>query len=264
MRPILTEGTAYSNAPVQGTQSLESPKHTVGGAPAAPVAHRVLPGARLVDFLCRSLTAAFFLLVIRAKGNELVSFFSRTKGDQDAFSGLAFGASVGSRVAVILFLVLVVILCVVRDRPLMKAKGLLPRMMAIMGSFLISVVPLFPRVELGLLHTVMATLFVLLGTALSIIVLAQLGRSFSIMAEARRLVTSGPYAVVRHPLYLAEEIAVIGTVLQFLSPYTLVICAVHLGIQIQRMKNEEAVLRDAFPEYEAYQAKTARLIPAIY
>jgi len=105
---------------------------------------------------------------------------------------------------------------------------------------------------------------VLLGTCLSSIVLFRLGRSFSLMAEARKLVTTGPYAIVRHPLYLAEEIAVIGTLLQFFSIYTLMIFGVHLWIQIQRMKNEEAVLRDAFPGYVDYQARTFRLIPRVY
>jgi len=36
------------------------------------------------------------------------------------------------------------------------------------------------------------------------------------MAEARRLVTSGPYRLVRHPLYLAEELAVVGIFVQSL------------------------------------------------
>ena len=58
-----------------------------------------------------------------------------------------------------------------------------------------------------------STLLLLGGNALAVLVLVQLGRSFSVMAEARRLVTSGVYRWVRHPLYLAEELAVIGIVL---------------------------------------------------
>ena len=163
-----------------------------------------------------------------------------------------------------LFLALMATLFMVRDRAVKKADGLSPRIMAILGTFMMSIIAFFPRAELGMVETLTATLIVLSGTFLSTIVLFRLGRSFSLMAEARKLVTTGPYALVRHPLYLAEEIAVIGTLLQFFSLYTLVIFGVHLWIQIQRMKNEEAVLREAFPGYVEYQARTFRLIPKIY
>ena len=44
-----------------------------------------------------------------------------------------------------------------------------------------------------------------------------LARSLSIMPEARKLVTTGLYARIRHPLYLAEDIALLGIALQFRS-----------------------------------------------
>ncbi len=84
------------------------------------------------------------------------------------------------------------------------------------------------------------------------------------MAEARHLVTEGPYAVIRHPLYLAEEIAVLGVFLQFMSFWAGILLVAHFGLQIQRMLNEEQILRQAFPGYEAYMKRTARLIPGIY
>jgi len=103
---------------------------------------------------------------------------------------------------------------------------------------------------------------VIIGMSLSFMVLRWLGKSFSIMAEARRLVTGGPYAIVRHPLYICEEIAIIGILLQAMSPLAVLIVLAHALIQFRRMLNEEKVLRATFPDYDDYATRTPRLIPA--
>ena len=84
------------------------------------------------------------------------------------------------------------------------------------------------------------------------------------LPEARELVTSGVYRFMRHPLYLAEEIAAIGSVMQFLSAWTAMLLAVHIAFQFRRMWNEEAILSAVFPHYATYKKKTARIIPGIY
>jgi protein-S-isoprenylcysteine O-methyltransferase Ste14 len=109
-----------------------------------------------------------------------------------------------------------------------------------------------------------STLLILFGSAAAVITLVRLGRSFSMMAEARRLVTSGPYRFVRHPLYIAEELAMIGLLMQFFSLSSAFVLAVQIAFQLRRMHNEEAVLAESFPEYAAYQQRTARLLPGIY
>src|SRR6476620_11055473 len=92
------------------------------------------------------------------------------------------------------------------------------------------------------------------------VVLLWLGRSFSTMPEARRLVTSGPYRYMRHPLYLTEEIAVIGVLLQYRSPAAFALVALQMALQVRRMLCEEQVLGETFPEYEQYCANTPRLV----
>jgi protein-S-isoprenylcysteine O-methyltransferase Ste14 len=109
-----------------------------------------------------------------------------------------------------------------------------------------------------------STALILIGTVGAVFALARLGRSFSVMAETRQLVTSGPYRLVRHPLYLTEEIAIIGLFMQFASPLTVLLLFVQIGFQLRRMQNEEAVLTASFSEYEAYSQNTARLLPGIY
>ncbi len=103
-----------------------------------------------------------------------------------------------------------------------------------------------------------------MGMAASTWVVAALGRSFSLLPQARGLVTSGPYAVVRHPLYVAELIAALGVALQFQQPYALAIFAVTVCLLLPRARFEEDVLNATFPEYGAYQKRTARALPGLW
>ena len=105
---------------------------------------------------------------------------------------------------------------------------------------------------------------ILIGNIYGLMALRHLGRSFSIFPEGRRLVTTGPYRYVRHPLYIAESIAALGAMINFLSPASVVIVVTQLLLQFARMHYEEKVLRQTFPEYAAYARRTAKIIPGIY
>ena len=218
---------------------------------------------KILDFISRIVPSAFFLYVVLLKVVDLSAFIkSRPLASDPGF--LKFLADGVSRVSIVCFLGLMSILFLIRLEPINKAKGFLPRFMAIAGTFFVSLVTFFPRANLSTLQMAIAGSLCMLGTIISIFVLAHLGRSFSLMAEARRLVTTGPYKFVRHPLYISEELASFAVLLQFLSFKTLLIFIVHCLIQFQRMKNEEEVLANACPEYQAYKSRTARLIPGIY
>ena len=175
-----------------------------------------------------------------------------------------FAVNIAMQLAVIAFFVTLAGTVLVRARPTGKARGLEPRVSALIGTFLIAVVVLFPRRELSFAAGIVSTILLLAGNAIAVYVLAHLGRSFSIMPEARGLVRSGLYRYVRHPLYLAEMVASIGTVMQYLSVWTALILAIQIAFQLRRMQNEEIVLTEIFPEYTTYRQKTARLVPGIF
>jgi protein-S-isoprenylcysteine O-methyltransferase Ste14 len=171
---------------------------------------------------------------------------------------------IAMRLSTITFMLLLAAAVILRTRPSGKASGLEPRISALVGTFLIYGIALFPRRDLSLSQEMVSTLLTIIGSVGAVVALSQLGRSFSLMAETRQLVTTGPYRFVRHPLYLAEEIALIGLFVQFASLWTALLFAVQIGFQLRRMHNEELVLSVRFPEYVAYRQTTARLIPGIY
>ena len=181
-----------------------------------------------------------------------------------ALPDAAYAINIAMRLSAIAFLVLLAASVILRDRPSGKASGFEPRISALLGTLAVYTFSLFPRREISPAEEIVSTLLILVGTVAAVYVLTHLGRSFSVMAEARRLVTSGVYRIVRHPLYLAEELAVIGIFMQFASLWTAVLLAMQIAFQLRRMHNEEAVLSEIFPEYATYKANTARLIPGIY
>jgi protein-S-isoprenylcysteine O-methyltransferase Ste14 len=169
---------------------------------------------------------------------------------------------VAARIANVMFLSLVAATALTRLAPIQKSRGIEPRISALLGTFLSMALALLPKAELGPILSVTSTALIMMGASLSFVVLRWLGKSFSILAEARRLVTDGPYRLVRHPLYICEGIALVGLVLQVISPLAVTIAIVVAVIQYRRMINEEAILSASFPEYRAYAAQTPRLIPA--
>ncbi|MBR0697377.1 isoprenylcysteine carboxylmethyltransferase family protein [Bradyrhizobium lablabi] len=168
---------------------------------------------------------------------------------------------IAASIANVLFLGLVALTAITRLVPIRKSKGIEPRLSALLGTFLSIALAFLPRAELGPIWSALSTTLILVGTSLSFVVLRWLGKSFSILAEARRLVTEGPYRIVRHPLYLCEGVALIGVTLQVLSPPAVLIAVAIVLVQWRRMVNEEAILKRAFPEYRAYAANTSFLIP---
>jgi protein-S-isoprenylcysteine O-methyltransferase Ste14 len=175
-----------------------------------------------------------------------------------------YAVNVAMRLAMIAFFVTIAATVVMRGRPRGKARGWEPRVTALVGTFLIYAVIFFPQRPLPLTAGIVSTVLLLAGNAIAIYCLSHLGRSFSIMPEARELITSGVYRYLRHPLYLAEMIGVTGTVMQFWSVWTALILAAQIALQLRRMHNEEIVLAAVFPGYKEYQRRTARILPGIY
>lgn len=77
-----------------------------------------------------------------------------------------------------------------------------------------------------------------------------------------RLVTTGPYGVIRHPLYAAVFLIAAGTLLVYRSPPTLGLFAGLITGLVWKLRREEAVLAAALgASWEAYAARVPALVP---
>lgn len=95
-----------------------------------------------------------------------------------------------------------------------------------------------------------------------------LGRSYGIRTdifEGHRLVTGGPYALVRHPMYLGIVLYHLGATLVLQSPLLLALTALVIApYTAVRIAHEERPLAAAFGErYAAYQRDVPPLFPFV-
>ncbi len=173
-------------------------------------------------------------------------------------------AMVVSRACTLIFYATLGWLMLVRPQPLARRNGIVPMAVAFCGTYSVWLMPLLPTAALSPTLQIVSAAISLTGSILIIVTVLHLGRSFSIAPQARKLVIRGPYRIVRHPLYVAEEIAIIGVLFQYAWYAALSFLIIHVALQICRMDYEESLLRAVFPDYEAYAKRTARLIPGIW
>ena len=106
------------------------------------------------------------------------------------------------------------------------------------------------------------------GGALRIWPVFMLGDRFSglvAIQPGHRLVTSGVYGVIRHPSYLGLLINALGWGLAFRSGVGVLLAALLVPPLIARVNAEERLLQSQFgANYNAYRARTSRLIPGLY
>lgn len=161
--------------------------------------------------------------------------------------------------------VMIAILYVARLRTRSKSAGVAPSLAAFLGAFLLFALLLVgPCKALPSWAQILASLLIVLGNVGAVVVLFWLGRSFSVLPEGRKLIKTGPYAVVRHPLYLIEAVGTLGTIIIFWSWQAVLLFAVQIAMQLARMHYEEKVLTETFPDYADYAARTKRLVPWVY
>jgi protein-S-isoprenylcysteine O-methyltransferase Ste14 len=136
----------------------------------------------------------------------------------------------------------------------------------------VAVSMLYPYAQLLTLHSLSGgvlwpdggAVLVTLSAFLSLASLVWIGRLFGLRPALRGLVTTGPYGLVRHPLYLAYMVSDVGYELNESNAGTLVIMFVGWSCLLYRIHAEEHVLSQA-PRWGAYmRAVRYRLFPGLW
>ena len=96
-----------------------------------------------------------------------------------------------------------------------------------------------------------------IGFVLWTIARFQLGKSFSVSAQARSLVTHGLYSKLRNPIYVFGSCVIVGLILTLGRPIWLLVFLIIIPLQIWRANKESSVLEAAFgDDYRRYRAQT--------
>jgi protein-S-isoprenylcysteine O-methyltransferase Ste14 len=115
--------------------------------------------------------------------------------------------------------------------------------------------------------TIVAGLLGVAGVVLAVSGVMELRGAFTPLPRPRegaQLVDTGPFRLVRHPVYGGIAIAALAWGIFTASPVSIGLALLLLAFFRLKSAREEAWLDEAYPGYGAYRARTKRMLPYLY
>ncbi|HJU18209.1 MAG TPA: isoprenylcysteine carboxylmethyltransferase family protein [Stellaceae bacterium] len=150
------------------------------------------------------------------------------------------------------------------------ASRLVDRVPLVLCALLFAAPHLWPRpllarfVAPGAASPLSGAVLVAIGLGFAAWARRHIGRNWSgyvSLKEGHTLIRSGPYRLVRHPIYAGLLLALIGTALAIGEWRGLLAVLFAVLAFLRRIGVEEQRMRETFPEYEDYRRRTPALIP---
>jgi protein-S-isoprenylcysteine O-methyltransferase Ste14 len=160
-----------------------------------------------------------------------------------------------------------------RGRPRRWIRRTVPQLVAYISTFLVGAFlaasqlrhpPVLASSQTNPVVVIVGAVLVVAALLVGFWPLWYLRDSFSIEPAARRLVTTGPYGIARHPMYATYAIGFIGLLLLQPGIPLAAVIAVWCIVTYVRSRYEERVLTEAFPEYNAYRQRVGAFGPRIW
>lgn len=145
-------------------------------------------------------------------------------------------------------------------------------LLAALGYWLWIPLPLAISPEVSAILTVGGLTFFLVGCGLALWARWALGTMYGVstggaapLQMRHRLIQHGPYAWVRHPMYLGYWLVLLGVTLIYQTWTPLLFLVMSIASFYRRARREESALAERFgEEWHAYALRTKFLIPFVY
>jgi protein-S-isoprenylcysteine O-methyltransferase Ste14 len=147
------------------------------------------------------------------------------------------------------------------QRPLSRYQAAVPNLVSILAAFTTYLFVWTPTGNLMQVNVYLAYALIIGGSFAMLTSLLFLRRAFSVTPQARLLVTSGPYSLVRHPMYVGSILLTLGLTFLVDSPQAIGLFFICACLQIWRALYEERLLEATFTEYRDYKKRVGRFVP---